>query len=146
MRGEVTSSIEILTLVDCANVSDGGMLHCLAKKTGLCDSVLITSLLSLYAKCGAPEISAQLFRDIPHRTSITWSAMMSGFTQNGSFRDAIELFQQMLASGHVQPNHDIIIKHPLYNMLGKYGLVFPKLTNVTIHMNSNSQRKYPTKH
>ena len=113
MRREVTSSIETLTLVvsaiaDCANVSDGGMLHCLAKKTGLCDSVLITSLLSLYAKCGAPEISAQLFRDIPHRTSITWSAMMSGFTQNESFRDAIELFQQMLASGHVQPNHDII--------------------------------------
>ena len=29
-------------------------------------------------------------------------------------------------------------------MLGKFGLVFPKLTNITIHMNS-TQRKYPAK-
>lgn len=112
MRREVTSSIESLTLVvsaiaNCANLSEGGMLHCSAIKTGLHDTVLMTCLLALYAKCGALEISAQLFRDIPHRNSITWSSMMSGFTQNGFFKEAIELYQQMLASG-LQPNHDII--------------------------------------
>ena len=31
-------------------------------------------------------------------------------------------------------------------VLGKSEIVFPKLTNVTILMNSNSQRKYPAKH
>lgn len=114
MRREVSSSIETLTLVisaiaDCANLSEGGMLHSLAVKAGLSDTVSMTSLLTLYAKCGAPEISAQLFRDMPHRTNITWSAMISGFTQNGFFREAIELFQQMLALG-LEPNHDLVIK------------------------------------
>ena len=36
--------------------------------------------------------------------------------------------------------------HPPYCLLGKSGLVFPKLRNVTIHVNSNSQRKYPAKY
>ena len=31
-------------------------------------------------------------------------------------------------------------------VLGKSGLVFPKLTNVNIHVNSNFQSKYPAKH
>lgn len=112
MLREVTPSIETLTLfisaiADCANLYEGGMLHCLGIKAGLQDTILMTSLLDFYAKCGALEISAQLFGDIPHRNSITWGAMMSGFTQNGFFKEAIELFQKMLASG-LQPSHGII--------------------------------------
>ena len=34
----------------------------------------------------------------------------------------------------------------LWRLLGKFGLVFPKLTIITIYVNSNFQRKYPAKH
>lgn len=97
-------NIETLTLVvsafaKCGGVSEGEGMHCLVIKTGFSDDVLLTSLLDFYAKCGKLEISVQLFKEICFKSNITWGAMMSGFIQNGSFVDAIVLFQQMQADG-----------------------------------------------
>ncbi|XP_027364305.1 pentatricopeptide repeat-containing protein At5g16860-like [Abrus precatorius] len=100
---EVNSwNIETLTLVISAlaksgSLSEGEGMHCLVIKTGFSDDVLLTSLLDFYAKCGKLEISVQLFSEIHFKSNITWSAMMSGFIQNGSFMEAIVLFQQMQA-------------------------------------------------
>ncbi|KAK7345101.1 hypothetical protein VNO77_15536 [Canavalia gladiata] len=93
-------NIETLTLVISAfaksgSICEGEVIHCLIMKTGFSDDILLTSLLDFYAKCGKLEISIQLFREIHFKSNITWSAMMSGFIQNGSFMEAIVLFQQM---------------------------------------------------
>lgn len=95
-------NIETLTLVisafaKCGNLSEGEGVHCLVIKTGFSDDVLQTSLLDFYAKCGKLDISVQLFREIHFKSYITLGAMMSGFIQNGSFMEAIALFQQMQA-------------------------------------------------
>ncbi|RDX63922.1 Pentatricopeptide repeat-containing protein, partial [Mucuna pruriens] len=93
-------NIETLTLVISAfaksgSVSEGEGVHGLVVKTGFSDDVLLTSLLDFYAKCGKLEISVQLFSEIHSKNNITWGAMMSGFIQNGSFMEAVVLFQQM---------------------------------------------------
>ncbi|XP_061362792.1 pentatricopeptide repeat-containing protein At1g11290, chloroplastic-like [Gastrolobium bilobum] len=95
-------NIETLTLVISAfaksgSLSEGEGMHCLVIKSGSSDDVLLTSLLDFYAKCGKLEISVQLLREIHFKSNITWGAMMSGFIQNGSFMEAIVLFQQMQA-------------------------------------------------
>ena len=41
---------------------------------------------------------------------------------------------------------DVVSRMGMGMVLGKFGLVFPKLTNITIYMNSNFQHKYPAKH
>ncbi|PSS15706.1 Pentatricopeptide repeat-containing protein [Actinidia chinensis var. chinensis] len=100
MQGEVRPSIETLTLVISAsansrNLLQGENLHCFAIKSRLYDTILQTSLLHFYAKCGELKRSAQMFSEIPFKNSITWSAMMSGLTEGGYFEQAIELFRQI---------------------------------------------------
>ncbi|KAF8400242.1 hypothetical protein HHK36_013539 [Tetracentron sinense] len=112
MRTEVMPNLETLTLVisffaKFGNLLQGKKVHCFSIKTGLHDTVLETSLVDFYAKCGAVELSAQMFKEIPQRNSITWSAMMSGFVQNGYFKEAIELFQQMQMAC-LKPGPDIL--------------------------------------
>ncbi|KAL6987236.1 hypothetical protein U1Q18_012987 [Sarracenia purpurea var. burkii] len=104
MQCEVRPSIETLTLVISAFARNGDLfqgkkLHGFSIKIGLNDTVLQTSVLAFYAKCGNLERSSQMFREIPFKNSITWSAMMSGLTEGGEFEQAIELFRQMQDSG-----------------------------------------------
>ncbi|XP_015583544.1 pentatricopeptide repeat-containing protein At4g33990 [Ricinus communis] len=104
MRGEVALSSETLTLVisvfaKIGNLVEGEKLHSFSIKVGLCDDVLLASLLDFYAKCGELRNSVQLFGEIPCRSSSTWKLMMSGCIQNGYFDEAIHLFRQMQASG-----------------------------------------------
>ncbi|KAM7500083.1 hypothetical protein LguiA_024497 [Lonicera macranthoides] len=112
MQCEVVPSFETLTLLismsaDSGDIFQGEQLHCLVTKTGLCDNILRTSLLDFYAKCGKLESSVHLFNEIPCTNSIAWSAMMSGFVHNGYFKDAVELFQYVLALG-IEPSAEIL--------------------------------------
>lgn len=104
MRVEVQPSIETITNVISAfgksgNLFQGENLHCLIIKSGHLDDVLHTALLDLYAKCGELEKVNRLFKEFPCRNNVTWSAIMSGFIQNGCFNEAVESFHQMQASG-----------------------------------------------
>lgn len=112
MQVEVKVSMETLTLVISAfaksgNLSQGEILHCCALKLGLHDDVLQTSLLDFYAKCGLLKNSIQLFKGISSRNSIAWSAMLSGYIQNGFFKEAIVLFKEMQAAG-LHPTPEIL--------------------------------------
>ncbi|KAL5699660.1 hypothetical protein ACHQM5_030534 [Ranunculus cassubicifolius] len=100
MRTETIPSLETLTLVISSFAKSGYLLkgkkvHGYVLKTGVFDVVLKTSLVDFYAKCEDVESSFQLFEEVPCRNHITWSAMMSGFVQNGCFKEAIELFCKM---------------------------------------------------
>ncbi|CAK7342724.1 unnamed protein product [Dovyalis caffra] len=112
MQAEVKLNSETLTLITSVlarrgNLMDGEKLHAFSIKFGLCDDILLTSFMNLYAKCGELRNSVQLFREIPCRSDITWNAMMSGFIQNGCYIEAIELFRQMLDSGP-KPGFEIL--------------------------------------
>ncbi|KAJ8770583.1 hypothetical protein K2173_018074 [Erythroxylum novogranatense] len=100
MRGQMLPSKETLTSIVSAfakagNLVEGEILHCFSMKVGLCDNILLTSLLDFYAKCGEMKSSSKLFGEISYRSIITWNAMMRGFIQNGRFHEAIELFRQL---------------------------------------------------
>jgi len=83
-------------------------LHSFSIKAGLCDGILLTSFMDLYAKCGELRNSGQLLGEISSGSCITWKATsQSGFIQDGSYVEAIELFRQMLDSG-LKPGAEIL--------------------------------------
>ncbi|CAH9140009.1 unnamed protein product [Cuscuta epithymum] len=105
MRDDVGPSVETLTtlvsgLSNGGCLSTGSQIHCLSLKSRLLDDILKCSLLSFYGKCSNLEGSTKLFDEIPHKNCVVWSAMMTSFTDNGHFIEAIKLFLKMLVLGN----------------------------------------------
>jgi pentatricopeptide repeat protein len=52
-------------------------------------------MITAYAKGGGMVSERKLFEEIPNKDLISWSSMMSGYSQASQFSDALELFRQM---------------------------------------------------
>ncbi|KAK3227877.1 hypothetical protein Dsin_007739 [Dipteronia sinensis] len=79
------------------NVELGSCLHALVLKSGLCVNVFVNnSLLGMYAKCGSIEDAAKVFENMPERTIVSWTSMISGYCNNGAADKAISIFSLML--------------------------------------------------
>ncbi|RRT44410.1 hypothetical protein B296_00051510 [Ensete ventricosum] len=86
-------------------VRQGQSLHCLVIKIGLeQDGFLSSSLVDMYSKCGLVEEAHKVFVRIVDPDVVVWSAMISGFDQQGMGLEAVELFRFMKRMG-VRPNH-----------------------------------------
>ncbi|CAM0902531.1 unnamed protein product [Alopecurus aequalis] len=64
---------------------------------------LSTKLVIFYAKHGDVAAARKVFDGMPHRSVVSWTAMVSGYSRNGRPREALELFALMHASG-ARPN------------------------------------------
>ena len=75
------------------------------RKRGLLreDVVLGTTLVDMYAKCGAPEKAQDIFRKLPVRNTITWTALLSGYAQLGQADVVLHLYRKARMDGIV-PN------------------------------------------
>ncbi|OAY65648.1 putative pentatricopeptide repeat-containing protein, mitochondrial [Ananas comosus] len=62
---------------------------------------LATRLAILYAKCRDMGGARNVFDEIPKRSIMVWTAVISGYSQMGSDSEALELFVRMLATGNV---------------------------------------------
>ncbi|KQJ84764.1 hypothetical protein BRADI_5g22640v3 [Brachypodium distachyon] len=67
------------------------------------DLHMSTKLVIFYAKHGDVAAARKVFDGMPHRSVVSWTAMVSGYSRNGQTREALDLFTLMLASG-VRPN------------------------------------------
>ncbi|KAJ6298872.1 hypothetical protein OIU76_019935 [Salix suchowensis] len=56
------------------------------------DDVVKSSLVDMYAKCGLPSIARSVFDSILVKTSVSWTAMLSGYARSGLKDEAMELF------------------------------------------------------
>ncbi|XP_002987354.2 pentatricopeptide repeat-containing protein At4g39530 [Selaginella moellendorffii] len=59
-----------------------------------------TCLVDLYAKCGSTADATRVFEVMPSpsRTVVSWTALITGYADNGQPMAALELFQRMLHS------------------------------------------------
>ncbi|KAJ8772281.1 hypothetical protein K2173_027458 [Erythroxylum novogranatense] len=57
--------------------------------------ILITALVDMYSKCGEMDKARNLFDGLDRKNVITWSAMISGYTQSRRCKDALDLFNEM---------------------------------------------------
>ncbi|XXG41838.1 hypothetical protein AAC387_Pa01g2219 [Persea americana] len=60
--------------------------------------ILCNSLMSMYLKCGYLETACGLFKDMPVKDSVSWNALISGFSENGRLEEGLELFREMKTS------------------------------------------------
>lgn len=102
----------------CANLADlklGRQAHTHILKHGFrfqhgpeSDVFVGNSLIDMYMKCGSVVDARQTFGNMVQRDCVSWNAMIVGYAQNGHGTEALEVFQEMLASGE-KPDHVTMI-------------------------------------
>ncbi|URD75263.1 PPR repeat [Musa troglodytarum] len=80
----------------------------LVVKTGFCSDVFVgTALINFYAKIGCMDEAMLIFDELPVRNSVTWTAVITGYSQVGNSWMSLELFDEMRESG-VQPDRFVL--------------------------------------
>ncbi|ONK58483.1 uncharacterized protein A4U43_C09F13510 [Asparagus officinalis] len=83
-------------------------IHGLAKKLGYCSDIFVgTSLINCYCKIGLMEEAMTVFDELPIKNSVTWTAIIAGYSQTGRSSESLRLLNQMRESG-VAPDMFII--------------------------------------
>ncbi|KAG9459457.1 hypothetical protein H6P81_003965 [Aristolochia fimbriata] len=101
---QANESVLVSVLSACAHLGAldlGRWVHLYAeRKLGQqLGPTLGTSLVDMYAKCGALKDSLKVFQDIRLKNIFTWNAMMGGFAMYGDGKGALSLFSKMLKAG-----------------------------------------------
>ncbi|KAL6960361.1 hypothetical protein U1Q18_038126 [Sarracenia purpurea var. burkii] len=62
-----------------------------------CDSTLVVcnSLIDSYCKCHCVDLARGIFKEMPARDSVTFNALITGYTKDVQNKEAIELFIEM---------------------------------------------------
>ncbi|CAA6655272.1 unnamed protein product [Spirodela intermedia] len=82
------------------SLSMGRQLHAQAIVAGAASDVLVSnSLVDMYAKCGDLATAGVIFESRTDRNTVSWTAMISGYIENGLFEEALGLFSAMRRSG-----------------------------------------------
>ncbi|XP_023538358.1 pentatricopeptide repeat-containing protein At4g21065-like [Cucurbita pepo subsp. pepo] len=85
-------------------LEQGEQTHAQIIKSGvLADVVVGTALISMYNKCGSIAEARKAFLEMPSRTLISWTSMITGFARHGLSQQALQLFEDMRLAG-VKPN------------------------------------------
>ncbi|VFQ60051.1 unnamed protein product [Cuscuta campestris] len=68
--------------------------------------ILRTSLVDMYAKCGAINEAFDMFRRVPVETSdvLLWNAMIRGLATHGLVKESLDLFKEMKSSNQIRPD------------------------------------------
>ncbi|VFQ61224.1 unnamed protein product [Cuscuta campestris] len=84
------------------NLKFGLQIHCSAEKTVVkVDTMVSTSLIDMYSKCGSWQCASSVFQEFPRTkwSLITWNSMISGLMLNNQTGKAIELFEHLETEG-----------------------------------------------
>ncbi|XP_071696456.1 pentatricopeptide repeat-containing protein At4g16835, mitochondrial [Rutidosis leptorrhynchoides] len=94
-------------LLGCSNLSSlklGKQVHNFMIKSPLSLHTMVnTSLISMYCKCGELDAARELFLEMSRKDVVTWNAMISGYAQHGEGKKALLLFDNMKKDG-VKPD------------------------------------------
>ncbi|RRT51029.1 hypothetical protein B296_00049290 [Ensete ventricosum] len=66
------------------------------------DLFVANHLLNMYAKCGRLDLARRVFKEMPRRNLVSWTALLSGFAQHGHHDDCFGHLADMLP--HHLPN------------------------------------------
>ncbi|GJM98831.1 hypothetical protein PR202_ga15873 [Eleusine coracana subsp. coracana] len=57
--------------------------------------LLDNALIHMYVKCGALEDALRMFHQMPRRSTVSWTTMISGLAMHGRAEEALDLFHRM---------------------------------------------------
>ncbi|KAL7132760.1 hypothetical protein ABFS83_12G095500 [Erythranthe nasuta] len=90
------------------NLNMGSLIHGLGLKLGQDDANVMNMLVDMYAKCHRIEDSSYLFESIVDKDVVSWNSIISGYSQNGYYHEALRLFSRM-RSNRVPPDPVTIV-------------------------------------
>uniref|UniRef100_A0A8R7UKC2 Pentatricopeptide repeat-containing protein n=2 Tax=Triticum urartu TaxID=4572 RepID=A0A8R7UKC2_TRIUA len=90
----------VALLTACAELGDlrlGRWIHARVDQEGHLQRTvsLDNALIHMYVKCGAVEDAHRMFLEMPRRSTISWTTMISGLAVHGRAEEALELFNRM---------------------------------------------------
>lgn len=92
-----------LLLKACASlysIPHGTMLHGRVLRLGFQgDTFVQTALVDMYSKCSLIASARQVFDEMPHRSVVSWNAMVSAYSRGSWLDQALSLLKEMLALG-----------------------------------------------
>ncbi|XP_052177521.1 pentatricopeptide repeat-containing protein At2g27610 [Diospyros lotus] len=121
---KLTQMIFATITKSCGSLKELGFtrqLHCQVLKNGFAyDLKIRTALMVVYSKCHEMDDSLRLFCTMQGLWNVvSWTAMISGYLQNGEEEQAVKLFCQMRREG-VGPNHftysAVLTAHPTVSL------------------------------
>lgn len=94
-------------ITECINqaaIREGQRVHAHMIKACYKPSLYLrTRLIVFYIKSGCLGDARQVLDEMPERNVVSWTAMISGYTQAGYASEALHLFEQMQMSGISSP-------------------------------------------
>ncbi|KAM5559486.1 putative pentatricopeptide repeat-containing protein [Rosa sericea] len=90
----------IQTYAKTKQLNKGKGLHAHLLRTHYPLCIFLTNhLLNMYSKCGDVDYALKVFDQMPHRNLVSWTAMVTGFSQNLRFSESFKAFSQMRSAG-----------------------------------------------
>ncbi|XP_057514336.1 pentatricopeptide repeat-containing protein At2g33680-like isoform X1 [Actinidia eriantha] len=103
----LTSVLSAFTLPEV--IDNGKQTHCLAIKNGVLSIVSVgNAIVTMYGKCGSLDDAVQAFELLSDKNAISWSAMITGFSQSGDPEKALKLFSKMHFSGMMPSEYTLV--------------------------------------
>ncbi|KAK2980931.1 hypothetical protein RJ640_022910 [Escallonia rubra] len=101
---KITVASVVSACASLGGLDQGRWVHSYLVRSGLeCDMVIGTALVDMYGKCGCVERAVEVFKQMPRKDVLAWTAMISVFALHGYGEEAFDLFQTMVELG-VKPN------------------------------------------
>ncbi|KAB8116320.1 hypothetical protein EE612_057366, partial [Oryza sativa] len=60
---------------------------------------VLTSLLTLYARCGLLHRAQRMFDEMPHPSTVSWTALITAYMDAGDLREAVHVARNAFANG-----------------------------------------------
>ncbi|CAN6347069.1 unnamed protein product [Urochloa humidicola] len=90
------------------DVHFGEQVHGTALKLGLDVNIYVgTALINMYAKVACMDAAMRVFHALPAKNPVTWTAVITGYSQIGEGGLALDLFQKMGVQG-VRPDRFVL--------------------------------------
>ncbi|KVH92307.1 Pentatricopeptide repeat-containing protein [Cynara cardunculus var. scolymus] len=92
-------------LTQLGKIKEGKMVHTHFMNSKFKHYVVIqNTVLNMYAKCDRLDDAREVFDKMPVKDMVTWTALITGYSQNDKPVEALVLFPQMLRL-ELKPNH-----------------------------------------
>lgn len=106
-NGTYVSVLKACASTGC--LAKGKIIHEQIVDAGLkLDTMLGSTLIHMYAKCGDLQEAEKVFGALPQRDVVSWSALITGHVQHGQYLQALELFKRMQQDG-VKPDRVVFL-------------------------------------